>query len=325
MPLLSPCFPPLQLPHFCPGSCDSYISSPAACVCRMSRSRTNEVAESAIPGLWLCEEMLCPTQEKQLLARLAIDALGSPCLQIHPATEFGWSFLKGHARGMLSETERLAPIPDWLMNLWTACLSCLGSSPSVCSSSSKASLERSLAQMRRKPCDHVIVNDYVPGDGCLPHVDDVGFWDDWVLGVSLGSGCLMDFVSTTATTPTSPCLSDSHCSSISSPTVPTLVAREVARRESIWLPPRSMYLMSGDARWRFTHGISFAKHDILKSGETIPRGHRVSITFRSIASCFLPDSLREPCSASDVDADKSPCSCLSRKLRELRCFCCRGR
>jgi len=56
--------------------------------------------------------------------------------------------------------------------------------------------------------------------------------------------------------------------------------------EEVWLPPKSVYILTGDARYKWTHGIEFKKFDIF-NGEKINRKMRISITFRTIHEKFL--------------------------------------
>lgn len=60
-------------------------------------------------------------------------------------------------------------------------------------------------------------------------------------------------------------------------------------RHDAYLPPRSVYILSGPARWDWTHGIEARSEDVVdKRGlekeemetETILRDLRLSITFR---------------------------------------------
>lgn len=110
----------------------------------------------------------------------------------------------------------------------------------------------------------VILNRYCPGQGISPHVDLLGRYGDGIIGISLGSGCAMDF----ARAPSSS-NSDIHTSD------------EV----SFWLPENSLLILSGEARYKWTHGIRPSHGDVVANGDDgrprwIPRGFRTSITIR---------------------------------------------
>lgn len=101
-----------------------------------------------------------------------------------------------------------------------------------------------------------IINLYEPGEGITPHVDLLRRFGDGIIGVSLGSSCAMQF---------QPC-SDS--------TAP-------ARSYNLYLPARSVIVLTGDARYEWTHGIEARTCDRVEGEPTyVDRGVRVSVTFR---------------------------------------------
>lgn len=100
--------------------------------------------------------------------------------------------------------------------------------------------------------DQVIVNEYEPGQGISPHVDCVPCFGPAVAAVSLGSACVMDF------------------------------AHGEGARVPVRLAPASLCVMTGPARYEWRHGIAARKSDPGQGGR-IPRGRRVSVTFRTLA------------------------------------------
>jgi alkylated DNA repair dioxygenase AlkB len=102
---------------------------------------------------------------------------------------------------------------------------------------------------RQRP-DQVIVNEYQPGQGIAPHIDCEPCFDETVASLSLGSPCVMDF------------------------------ARD-GQKISMLLEPRSLLVLSGEARYEWTHAIAPRKTDKL-NGQIIPRTRRVSMTFRKV-------------------------------------------
>ncbi|MEU6272785.1 alpha-ketoglutarate-dependent dioxygenase AlkB [Streptomyces populi] len=103
-----------------------------------------------------------------------------------------------------------------------------------------------------QPADQVIVNEYRPGQGIGAHVDCVPCFGPVVAAISLGSGCVMDF--------THP---------------------EEGRKISVRLAPGSLCVMTGPARYDWRHGIAARKSDP-EGGGRVPRGRRVSVTFRTV-------------------------------------------
>lgn len=59
---------------------------------------------------------------------------------------------------------------------------------------------------------------------------------------------------------------------------------EVEQVHAVYLPPRSVYVLSGEARWGWAHGIAERLEDVVDDGgggvRTLPRSLRVSVTFR---------------------------------------------
>src|SRR3954471_15345480 len=100
-----------------------------------------------------------------------------------------------------------------------------------------------------RPFDQMLVNEYFPGQGISPHVDYEPF-DRTVVSLSLLSPCVMDFRHVTD-----------------------------GRRESLLVVPRSLLVLSDEARYEWQHGIANRKSDRWK-GAVIRRGRRLSVTFR---------------------------------------------
>ncbi|GAA5858053.1 hypothetical protein JCM9279_000921 [Rhodotorula babjevae] len=104
-----------------------------------------------------------------------------------------------------------------------------------------------------------ILNLYHPGQGISPHVDLPSRYADGILSVSLLSSTVYDF------RPAS-----------SSPTDPPTYALRVR--------PRDLVVLSGDARWQWSHGIAPRMEDVVADEDGEPmvlrRGTRMSITLR---------------------------------------------
>jgi len=97
--------------------------------------------------------------------------------------------------------------------------------------------------------DQMLVNEYLPGQGIAFHRDYEPF-DRTVLSLSLLSPCVMEF-------------------------------RQEGNdnQESILLQPRSLLILSDEARYDWQHGIAPRKTDLWQ-GEKIKRSRRLSVTFR---------------------------------------------
>lgn len=118
-----------------------------------------------------------------------------------------------------------------------------------------------------------IVNLYHPGQGITPHVDLLNRFDDGIIGVSLCSGCVMTFERVAE----NPACEPERCHW-------DLV--ESQSRWDLYLPERSILVLSKDARYGWTHGIPSRTHDLVEGEDRgqepclFRRGTRLSITFR---------------------------------------------
>ncbi|TJZ54508.1 alpha-ketoglutarate-dependent dioxygenase AlkB [Streptomyces piniterrae] len=104
-----------------------------------------------------------------------------------------------------------------------------------------------------RAADQVIINEYQPGQGISAHVDCVPCFGPVVAAISLGSACVMDF--------THP---------------------EDGTKAALPLAPGSLCAMTGPARFTWRHAIAARKSDP-GAAARIPRGRRVSVTFRTMA------------------------------------------
>jgi hypothetical protein len=102
-----------------------------------------------------------------------------------------------------------------------------------------------------RPFDQMLVNEYLPGQGIALHRDYEPF-DRTVVSISLLAPCVLD-----------------------------LRHQGDGRRESLLLEPRSLLVLSDEARYKWEHGIAGRKTDRWQ-GVRIPRKRRLSITFRSL-------------------------------------------
>lgn len=98
----------------------------------------------------------------------------------------------------------------------------------------------------------VIINEYLPGQGISAHIDCQPCFGDVIASISLGSSCMMEF-------------------------------RHAPTRQSVplLLEPGSILVMSGEARYEWTHGIAARSEDVYL-GRVYRRRRRVSITLRTI-------------------------------------------
>jgi len=102
----------------------------------------------------------------------------------------------------------------------------------------------------KKLFNQCIINKYEPGEKIGAHID-AGSYGQLIACFSILSGITMVFKNKNITEP-----------------------------ENVFVEDGSLYIMSGPARWDWTHEIKGLKTDLV-GGRRIPRTTRISITFRS--------------------------------------------
>jgi alkylated DNA repair dioxygenase AlkB len=101
--------------------------------------------------------------------------------------------------------------------------------------------------------DQLIVNEYKSGQGIADHIDCEPCFEDTIISLSLGSPCIMDFKN----------------------------KGDKKDKHELLLEPKSLVVITGDARYNWTHGIASREKDKYL-GNTIFRKTRISLTFRKV-------------------------------------------
>ena len=129
-------------------------------------------------------------------------------------------------------------------------------------------------ESRAKRSRQAIINLYQPGEGISDHIDLLDRYDDGIVGVSFISGCVMRFGKP----------DHGHHHDQLSP--------QDSQYTNLYLPPRSVLVLVGDARYKWTHGIPSRRLDLVQDeiepqtthdGEKsswLDRQLRLSVTFR---------------------------------------------
>ena len=105
----------------------------------------------------------------------------------------------------------------------------------------------------KQPFDQLIINEYLTGQGISAHTDHTAKFGPIIACVTLGSGVEIEFTKGGGSKP--------------------------LEKQSVYVQSNSLYVMSGDSRSIWKHGIPQRKSDIV-NGSTVVRGKRVSLTFR---------------------------------------------
>jgi len=197
-----------------------------------------------IDGFYMIPNVFNPMDSEYWIKTIEINR-GNACKQIHTADEFGWKFIPVEKK---SKKDYLGKNPEWLDKIWNIAFNQIKNKID--------DLPNGLDHY-----DHVLINHYNPDDGCKSHIDDVKFWDEWVLGVSFGSGCIL------------------------------ILTSEQNQIYNIYLPPNSVFLLLRDSRYKCKHGISFESVCNVY-GNQIQRTKRISLTFRTISFEYLSQEER---------------------------------
>jgi len=131
--------------------------------------------------------------------------------------------------------------------------------------------------------NQLTVNEYEPGVGIAAHCDAHSAFGAEVAALSLGSGIVMEFRRPGPDGEGKVSVGRHH--RLAPPAKPEVL-------KSVWLPPNSLLVMRGEARYGWQHGIAWRKTDCLTEGVAVPRGRRVSFTLRAArghpCSCQWP-------------------------------------
>lgn len=120
------------------------------------------------------------------------------------------------------------------------------------------------------PLDQLTVNEYRRGVGLAPHVDTHSAFEGAIAALSLAGPCVMEFRRPPAVAAAEGCGRQG-----ASPV-------RAEERRAVWLPPRSLLVMAGEARYAWAHYIPHRKEDIV-GGRAVRRAdRRVSFTFRKV-------------------------------------------
>ncbi|XP_072532166.1 alpha-ketoglutarate-dependent dioxygenase alkB homolog 6 [Salminus brasiliensis] len=217
--------------------------------CRISEELGEYIVKDAPPTVYYVPDFITEAEEEYLLQ------------QVYRAPKPKWTQLSGrrlqnwgglpHPKGMLAEK-----LPAWLLT-YTEKISALGA-------------------FAGKNANHVLVNEYKPEEGIMPH-EDGPLYHPTVTTISLGSHTLLDFYTPVDQTQTG---------------VPQ--TEESRYMLSLLLQRRSLLILQGDMYERYLHGIQGVATDTLTErvvnlsvaggqvGETLPRGTRVSLTIRHV-------------------------------------------
>ncbi|KAI9005333.1 hypothetical protein BC832DRAFT_557065 [Gaertneriomyces semiglobifer] len=195
-----------------------------------------------VPGLHAVLDFVTPEEECEVLMHIHDETRADKWIPLNKRRVQHFGYRFDYPLNtVIMDTDIIDPIPPWCASL----------------------LERYQTHFPEfQYPDQLTINEYWPGAGIAPHGDRHSVFTDCIVAISLGSGVIMEFRRPA-----------DHQSHDSSPT--EFVAYNV------YLPPRSLIVMSGESRYRWEHSIRPRRTDIIH-GRAVERGTRVSLTFRNI-------------------------------------------
>ncbi|XP_024984937.1 alkylated DNA repair protein ALKBH8 homolog isoform X3 [Cynara cardunculus var. scolymus] len=136
----------------------------------------------------------------------------------------------------------------------------------------KVPLFKKLDEAADVSLDQLTVNEYPAGVGLSPHIDTHSAFEGSIYSLSLSGPCIMEFRG----------YSDISSASVSDRDTESSDNTSSFVRRAIYLPPRSMLLLSGEGRYAWQHYIPHHKVDMVKDTMIRRGSKRVSFTFRKV-------------------------------------------
>ena len=214
----------------------------------MSAECTSSTAHVCVEGATVVADFITEADEEALLAcvnsRPWIDS-------IHRRVQhYGYTFnYKTFLLDFMAETP---PMPEPVQQVIAKICSSIGG-------------EHKLTQLT--------VNEYEAGQGIAPHIDTESCFGPSIFVLNLAGGIVMTLRKPYDETAGSSSGSD-DCDSPSTP-----ANKRAQIKKHMWLPRRSLLVLEREARYAYSHGIAKRINDVV-DGQVLPRGRRVSMTFR---------------------------------------------
>ena len=210
---------------------------------------------SSIPGLYYYPNFLTSSEGESIWNCLQSDThwVG---VTSNPTSRrvIQYGYLYGYTGGALEPTDPIPEIYSSMMDRFQKIIGEKFSPDPLLIKSNQTQFEKEGGPMGGHgglpQFDQLIINQYLPGQSIAPHIDKPSQFGPYIVCVTLGSGVEIQFSKTGEET------------------------------TSIYVEPNSLYIMSGDARYTWKHGIASRKSDLV-ADKKIVRGTRISLTFRT--------------------------------------------
>ncbi|XP_021647797.2 alkylated DNA repair protein ALKBH8 homolog isoform X2 [Hevea brasiliensis] len=212
-------------------------------------------SELSIPGLYLWHDFINAKEEQELLT--AVDDRPWNNLSKRRVQHYGYEFC--YETRNVNTKEQLGELPSFVSSI----LERISSLPDLGDSASLV-------------LDQLTVNEYPRGVGLSPHIDTHSAFEGLIFSLSLAGPCIMEFrrYLDGSWLPKTASSNDMK--------VKNLENGSNLIRRAIHLPPRSMLLLSGEARYAWHHYIPHHKIDMVNDNVIRRGSRRVSFTFRKV-------------------------------------------
>ncbi|KAG0474287.1 hypothetical protein HPP92_013973 [Vanilla planifolia] len=207
-------------------------------------------SELAIPGIYLLHDFISSEEEQELLS--AVDSRPWKNLSKRRVQHYGYEFL--YETRNVDSKNFIGELPSFVIPVLEKLVKFHGEGDN-----------------NSKLVDQLTVNEYPPGIGLSPHIDTHSAFDNMIFSLSLSGTCIMEFRKYLP-----------WHSSTAAVDVKSLQECSSSLRKSIFLPARSMLLLSGEGRYAWHHYIPHHKVDIVRGDGIRRSSRRVSFTFRKV-------------------------------------------
>ncbi|XP_057799092.1 alkylated DNA repair protein ALKBH8 homolog [Salvia miltiorrhiza] len=208
-----------------------------------------------IPGLHLMHDFVTPQEEQELLA--AVDDRPWHRLAKRRVQHYGYEFCYDIRN--VNTNQYMGELPPFM-------------SPVL----ERIRSFQALGRAADTSLDQLTVNEYPPGVGLSPHVDTHSAFEELIFSLSLAGPCIMEFRKYT----TGAWQENSTSSSDLENQIPEKNLNFI--KKALYLPPRSLLLMSGEARYAWHHYIPHHKVDKVNDSLIRRGARRVSFTLRKV-------------------------------------------
>ncbi|KAL3500245.1 hypothetical protein ACH5RR_039338 [Cinchona calisaya] len=223
-------------------------------------------SELQVPGVYLLHDFITVREEEGLLA--AVDSRPWHHLAKRRVQHYGYEFC--YETRNVNTNQYLGKLPSFV-------------SPIL----ERTSLFQKLGCSGDIVLDQLTVNEYPTGVGLSPHVDTHSAFEGLIFSLSLAGPCIMEFRKYSTGVWFSKSTSNSYDEVSDSDGGSNFL------RKAIYLPPRSMLLLSGEARYAWHHYIPHHRVDRVKDNVVRRGSRRVSFTLRKVrrgpCQCQYPE------------------------------------